>query len=92
MSNSKSDPNSKSTNRNNRSEALAPLPESSHKFWRLAEKEQITLGRKKKCRHYFIRRSGREVECQNCHAGFFLDGDWDVKGGYLYKGKKKIVL
>jgi len=81
----------KKSNKQKTNETLDALPESSHKFWRGAEVNKITLRSAPKCSHYFIRRSGREVECRNCHAGFFLTPNWDVKEGHLYVDNKLVL-
>ena len=72
-------------------EALAPLPESDAKFWQGAETNTIEIKPSSQCRHHFIRRSGREVECINCHAGFVLDTGWHLKKGSIYYKNKKVL-
>jgi len=71
--------------------ALAPLPESGAKFWQGAETNTFKIKSSSKCRHHFIRRSGREVECVNCHAGFVLNIGWRLKDGHIYYKNKKVL-
>ena len=72
-------------------DGLAPLPESGNKFWDGAGTEQIKMGAQPKCNHHFIRVSGREVECINCHAGFVLGPGWQLNKGHIYyKGKRAL--
>jgi hypothetical protein len=80
--------NKKNTNDH---EKLDNLPESSHKFWRWADTKLIEVKASPRCRHYFIRRSGREVECEKCGAGFFLTPEWTLREGHLYLNNKKVL-
>ena len=72
-------------------EALAPLPESGDKFWDNAEVEKTKMRSAPKCNHVFIRRTGREVECLNCHAGFVLGNNWHLKEGHIYYKNKRAL-
>lgn len=72
-------------------DALAPLPESGDKFWGNAETEKIEIKPSPQCDHHFVYRTGREVECLNCHAGFVLDTGWHLKKGSIYYKNKKVL-
>jgi len=41
--------------------------------------------------HYFIRKSSREVQCETCHWGLFIDSEIALKDGKLYKGRKRVI-
>lgn len=60
------------------------LPPNTDSFWDNADKEVIKLTKAKSCKHYFLRISGIEVECQNCHAGFQISLGYQVKNGHIY--------
>lgn len=70
---------------------LSDLPKSGSKFWKHSDKQQVELRFKPKCNHYFIRKSGREVECRKCGAGLFLSPPWHIEKGRLYKGLEKVL-
>ena len=63
---------------------LDDLPKSDDDFWSGAETAVHTLAEPKKCEHSFIHRTSREVECRNCHIGFFLGVGDEVKSGHVY--------
>lgn len=65
-------------------EKLKELPASDDKWWGPADKYSIELEKPKPCKHHFVRISGREVECKQCNAGFFLGPDTELKDGHLY--------
>ncbi len=63
---------------------LESLPTSEDEFWAEAEVSTHKLEPMKKCEHSFIHRTAREVECRNCHIGFFLGVKDSVKEGHIY--------
>lgn len=64
---------------------LENLPDSNDaEFWGEAEVATHTLAESVKCDHSFIHRTAREIECRNCHIGFFLGIGDEVKGKHVY--------
>ncbi|MBM4401859.1 MAG: hypothetical protein FJ044_01280 [Candidatus Cloacimonetes bacterium] len=72
-------------------EKLPNLPPSEDKYWNLADKEKIELDKKPECSHFFEHKTAREVECRNCHIGFYLDIGWIIKNGHIYKDKQFVI-
>ncbi len=63
---------------------LESLPASTDdEFWLDAELSQHQLKGTAKCDHYFIHRTGREIECRNCHVGFYIGPGANVEAGEL---------
>ena len=74
---------------------LDDLPASSDKeFWGEAEihsnlsPQRITEDDK----HYFIRVSGHEGQCNHCGWGFALDPGDRIKDGHLYDRNGKLII
>ena len=74
---------------------LDDLPESSDKdFWLEAEihtglePQEVVKGGK----HYFVRTTGRQAQCQHCDWGFELDPGDKIKDGHLYDRQGKLVI
>ncbi len=63
--------------------SLPPLPSSKSKFWEEAEKFMQEPNHKEDCKHYFERKSGKEIVCKNCHIGWQAGGKLKVKNGRL---------
>ena len=64
---------------------LPPLPSSDDEYWEGADVHKVELKEPKKCEHYFEQRTGLEVECKHCRAGFYIQPGWEAKEGHLYK-------
>lgn len=69
---------------------LGNLPPSDDKFWSKADKT-LAQPDNKHCDHYFQRVSGRQVECRNCGAGFFIGPSIEVRDGHIYKKDTLVV-
>lgn len=73
---------------------LDSLPDSSDKeFWGDADVHsnltpQIVFDNK----HYFVRKTGHEAECEHCGWGFALDPGDHVRDGHLYDKDDKLVI
>jgi len=70
---------------------LKELPGSKSKFWQHSDKQQIELKFRPKCEHYFIRKTGREIECEKCGAGLFINPPWYIKKGRLYNNGELVI-
>lgn len=74
---------------------LEALPQSTDNYWKDSEVEQQkqtskTIG--DKCDHYFIHRTSMEVECRDCHIGYFLvNEDEEIRNGRIYIKNKLVV-
>jgi len=55
------------------------------------EVEDIELKKKLPCSHKFSYKSAGEVTCTKCNAGFFIQGDEELRHGHLFKGNNKII-
>lgn len=68
-------------------EKLPPLPENADRFWRGAEKYVFTPGKSVTCeeKHYFVRKSGTEVQCRDCPVGYMIMPGYEVKDGHIYQ-------
>lgn len=69
---------------------LPDLPGSDDKWWS-GKKHKIEMMPRPRCEHFFIRRSGREVECRYCGAGFFTGGGDILKEGHLYHDGLRMI-
>lgn len=70
---------------------LEDLPSNDNEYWKEAEKHTITMPKPPKCSHFFYRRSGKEVECKYCHAGFYLDVSDIIKDGHILRDGQLIL-
>jgi len=67
------------------------LPSSKDKFWEGADVNVNKLVRKK-CEHYFERKTGLIISCKNCGMGFILSGGkFYLKQNHIYKGKRFVI-
>lgn len=55
------------------------------------ESEEITVKEKLPCFHKFSYRTAGEIVCMKCNAGFFIQGDEELRNGHLYKSGKRII-
>jgi len=68
------------------------LPKSTDEYWELADTRLIDMNKSvPKCQHYIVRRFGTEVECRNCHIGFFVTPEDSVADGHLYHGGIRVI-
>jgi len=70
---------------------LPDLPSSRSKFWNKADKHSVQLNEPKECKHFFIRRMGREIVCEKCSIGFYADQNTEVKEGKIYYRGKHVI-
>ena len=63
---------------------LDPLPPTKDEYWEHSVTEIQEVREAKECDHFFMHRSGREIECRKCFIGYELYLGWEVKGGKLY--------
>ena len=62
--------------------------------WRLpkdAEVEFHEVEASKPCKHYFVRVSGRTIECRKCRWGLIIDPKERIIDGHLYLDNKKVI-
>lgn len=72
---------------------LDDLPESNDKFWEHAEIHTGLLVKDDPNeKHYFVRTSGRQAQCNLCDWGFELDPGDRIEEGHLYTKKGKLVI
>ena len=70
---------------------LADLPDSSDKFWENADIEVEEVTDPEECDHYFYHRTAQEVECRNCHIGYYLDNYSEVIDGHIYYDEDFVI-
>lgn len=72
---------------------LNPLPGSEDEYFTKykADTYKVKLSKPEECKHYFVRTSGTECECQKCHVGFYLAKNYVVKDGHLYFENKLVI-
>lgn len=70
---------------------LDPLPSNKDEYWEYADTEHIDIKDDPECKHYMVRKSGTEVECNKCLIGFFIGPRDRVKNGHLYLNGKKVI-
>ena len=70
---------------------LPSLPPSGDKYWDKADKESVELNRVPECEHFFEHKTAQEVECHNCHIGFYLKASFFLKGGHIYDGERFVI-
>jgi len=74
---------------------LSSLPPSDDVYWDLSEKGEVNKKDPKKCKHHFVHRTSREVECTNCHMGYYIDPPMKIRKGHIYideETKSKFVI
>lgn len=72
---------------------LDPLPASDDKYFTKYKADIHKVEDKKppKCEHYFFYYRSGQVECRNCHTGFYLDIGDLLKDGHIYRKNKLII-
>ena len=70
---------------------LVALPKNDDEYWEHADTQLIDIKDVSECKHYMVRMSGTEVECRECHLGFFVGPRDRVKNGHLYLNGKKVI-
>lgn len=70
---------------------LEELPENENEFWDGADTNRFPRVKRDVCEHYFIHKSGIEIICKYCNAGFFLAPGWSLEDGHIYKSGKLVV-
>lgn len=78
-----------------RDHKLDDLPENKNKdFWGDAEVKGGIVPQKihNEEAHFFIRKSGRDVQCTHCDWGFYLDPGDVVRDGKVYDAKGKLII
>ena len=70
---------------------LESLPGNADEFWEHAEVALHTPKAPPKCEHFFIHRTAREVECRNCHIGFFLGVRDRIDKGHIYSQNNLVI-
>jgi hypothetical protein len=70
---------------------LPDLPPSKSKFWDKAEVNMSNPRSLGKCEHYFIRKSGTQIECRNCYLGFFVGKESELRDGKWYAGGRLML-
>ena len=63
---------------------LPDLPKSSDKDFWLDARNEVYYLKKIDCNHFFQHISAREIECRNCHIGYFYSSGMEVKNGHIY--------
>lgn len=72
---------------------LDDLPESNDKFWEYAEIHTgLLIKDDPNEKHFFVRTSGRQAQCNLCDWGFELDPGDRIENGHLYNKKGKLVI
>lgn len=72
---------------------LDSLPPSDDEYFTKyeADTKKIVLPKIQECKHYFVRKSGTETECQKCGAGFYLTPEFNVKEGHIFKEDQFVI-
>lgn len=63
---------------------LSSLPPTSDEYWQFSKIIETDKKEVLKCKHNFVHRGSREVECAVCHAGFYIDPPMVVREGHIY--------
>ena len=72
---------------------MDPIPASNSKYFTEYEADSRTLTPSPitACEHYFVRTSGREIECKKCLIGFFVSQGDELKNGHLYRHGSQVI-
>lgn len=66
-------------------------PLDPKKLGKDAEMQDIEVGQRNKCDHFFEMRRSDEIKCVKCNTGFFIGLGDKVKNGHLYHNDKLII-
>lgn len=63
---------------------LSALPPTIDAYWQFSNIAETNKKEAPVCKHNFVHRGSREVECVSCHAGFYIDPPMVVRDGHIY--------
>ena len=67
---------------------LADLPPTEDEYWEHSKIEMRKMDRRLPCEHFFVVLTGREMKCQRCGAGRFMEvGDSVIEGKHYNSGQ-----
>lgn len=70
------------------------LPPQSDSFWKDAENQVFKIGDPVTCekqKHKWKHVNARQVECSQCHIGFYLPGGAQLKDNHIYINDIQVV-
>ena len=79
--------------RSEKKEKLDDLPPSNSKYFTKYKADVIKTEMKEPepCKHHFVYIKALEVECRNCHIGYYLNIGDKVKDGHIYRKDKLMI-
>ena len=66
-------------------------PLDPKKLGKDAEMQDIEVGQRNKCDHFFEMRRSDEIKCIKCNTGLFIGLGDKVENGHLYHNDKLII-